>query len=127
VDLQVRGDRNRLQMVFWNLLRNGFEATGGKGEIVVSADTEDHRVRIAFGDNGPGIPEAIRQRLFEPGATHGKAHGHGFGLYVSRQVVRAHRGELFVDTGRIAGTVFVVDLPAPDTTDVDSPDLRTSA
>ena len=62
-------------------------------------------------DEGPGIPEAIRERLFEPFVTHGKAHGTGLGMPIVRGIVEAHRGTIRFETETGEGTTFFIELP----------------
>jgi len=63
-------------------------------------------------DSGPGIPEAVRSRLFEPFArAQGAAPGLGLGLYISREIVEAHGGRIDMMTARGEGTAFTVHLP----------------
>ena len=73
-----------------------------------TADETCLRVR----DSGPGIPESVRSRLFEPFArAPGAAPGLGLGLYISREIVEAHGGRIEMSTARGEGTAFTVHLP----------------
>ncbi len=89
-------DRLQIELVLRNLVSNAAEAIDGRpaGRIAVSARRDDlQHVRIVVADNGPGIPAARRNRLFEP-LVSGKPTGMGLGLAVSRAIAEAHGGTL---------------------------------
>jgi signal transduction histidine kinase len=93
-----------------NLGRNSYEA--GAKEVRVSGRLADGRVVIDFADDGPGLPEKARERLFVPFAGSDKPGGTGLGLVIARDVMRAHRGDIkLVKTGS-DGTAFRLELPA---------------
>jgi nitrogen-specific signal transduction histidine kinase len=62
-------------------------------------------------DNGPGIPESIREDVFQPFVTHGKEEGTGLGLAVVQKIVRDHDGKVMVERTGKSGTTFKVILP----------------
>jgi two-component system nitrogen regulation sensor histidine kinase GlnL len=68
-------------------------------------------VEIAVRDNGPGIPEDIRERLFEPFVSSGKQYGTGLGLTVVQKIIQDHGGEITVKSTSQEGTIFRVVLP----------------
>ena len=107
--LELRIHRQRMERVFVNLIVNAMEAMPGGGAIHLTASASANRVRITVEDTGPGIPEVIRDRLFEPFATASKADGVGLGLAISRQSVRAHGGDLWSEPAQ--GARFVMWLP----------------
>jgi signal transduction histidine kinase len=105
----VVGDPGRLRQVFANLLANAGQAQE-RGEVELSADVADGFARVRVHDSGPGLPQGIRDRLFDPFVTT-KPGGTGLGLAVARMLVERHGGTLaFVDDGR-AGSTFEVRLP----------------
>jgi two-component system C4-dicarboxylate transport sensor histidine kinase DctB len=110
--LSVHVDQDRLVQVCVNLLQNAYDAVRDKpdGQVSVEALAEDDAVVIRIEDNGPGIPDEVRARLFEPFATT-KAHGTGLGLYTSYMLVRSMHGDLFLDARPGSGTVASVRLP----------------
>jgi signal transduction histidine kinase len=71
----------------------------------------DNPVSLRVTDNGPGIPETVRARLFEPFVT-GRTGGTGLGLAIVQRAVEAHRGLVLVDTTAGGGTTFIVHFPA---------------
>jgi signal transduction histidine kinase len=101
--------RSRIERVFFNLIANALEAmpTGGKLRIV--GRKAHDCVLIELEDTGPGIPGAIRDRLFEPFVTAGKPGGLGLGLALSRQAVLDHGGEIWTEPA--TGARFVIRLP----------------
>ncbi len=103
-------DRAQMEQVFFNLVKNALEAMkdGGALDIAVAADDRD--VRVFFRDNGSGMDAATLSRIFEPYHTT-KEEGTGLGLMVSRRIVRAHGGEIDVESKPGAGTTFTVRIP----------------
>jgi PAS domain S-box-containing protein len=111
----VRGVPGSLAQVFLNLVLNAVQAVGESGTVRVRTRAGDGEVRVDVEDDGPGIPEAVRERLFEPFFTTKPAgEGTGLGLYVSWQIVRIHDGEIVVDSAPERGTRFTVRLPRED-------------
>lgn len=120
----ARFDQHKIQRAVHNLARNAAEAIAGPGVAVSSAGKrrggtftitvdrrhEDGALVIACRDDGPGIPEAIRERLFESFTTHGKEGGTGLGLAIVRKVVDDHGGTIEVES-RPGETVFRITLP----------------
>ncbi len=120
----VPGDRDRLVQAFLNLVKNAAEAnpagplrlvTGIRHGLRVQTGTAAHRglpVYVAIEDSGPGIPEDLRQHLFEPFVTT-KAGGRGLGLSLVARVIEDHGGVVEVADARAGpGTRFTVYLPA---------------
>jgi signal transduction histidine kinase len=105
-------DPQRIQRVLVNLFVNALDVMPGGGSIRISAILEHHFVLITVRDSGPGIDPAIRDRLFLPFATAGKAGGLGLGLAFSRQAVLDHGGRMWVESGG-HGACFAFCLPRP--------------
>src|ERR1700692_1834760 len=78
--LEIPVQRSRIERVFFNLITNALEAMPQGGQIRIGARKAENIVLIDVADTGPGIPRAIRDRLFEPFVTAGKDHGLGLGL-----------------------------------------------
>jgi len=117
---KVRGDWRALEQVFTNLVSNATDAMSQNGGIlsVKLGVTEDaafrKQVEISISDNGPGIPDDIRGRIFEPFVTT-KSTGTGLGLAITKRIITAHRGVITVDSFP-GGTVFTVTLPTIEET-----------
>lgn len=107
------GIRHRMIQVFSNLFLNALQATGGRGEIRITASTSSaggtRWLEFAVGDNGPGIPPDIRSRIFEPLFSGGK--GTGLGLYIVRSIVEGMGGRVEVSSREDKGTTFVLTFP----------------
>lgn len=111
--LRVDADGEQLLRILVNIGRNAVQATEGKADaaITVTAVRNNEQVDISIADNGPGIPEAVRGRLFEPFSYTGRAGGTGLGLAIARELARGHRGEVSVLQSGPQGTVFQISIP----------------
>jgi signal transduction histidine kinase len=109
-DLVITMDRQRIQRVLVNLFVNALDVMPNGGTIRISAIAERHLVFIKVRDTGPGIAPEIRDRIFQPFATAGKAAGLGLGLAFSRQAVIDHGGQMWVESGS-PGACFAFCLP----------------
>ena len=110
----VLGDPVRLEQAIANLVGNAIKHGPDPGEIRVTIRSRDGRVAVRVSDDGDGIPEDMREKVFERGARTAASHGTpglGLGLYIVRVVAEAHGGSAFVDA-ESDGTCFVLDLPA---------------
>ena len=92
-----------------NLILNAIQNSRDRTPIVLGAANEDGRLRLSVSDAGDGVPEAIREHLFEPFAT-GRPEGTGLGLAIVREVAEAHGGSAQVEH-RQEGTTFILDIP----------------
>jgi C4-dicarboxylate-specific signal transduction histidine kinase len=126
----VLADADQLHQVLLNLIVNAQQALqdrAGLRRIRVASryDADARGVRIAVADNGPGIPEHLRARVFEPYfTTKATSLGTGVGLAVSHGIIEAHGGTLTLDCPEMGGAVFTITLPVcPDgaTDDADGP------
>jgi signal transduction histidine kinase len=105
-------DHQKLQRVFFNLLLNAAEATAGEeGKITVDIVSTESSFEIRFADDGPGIPESIRNTLFDPFVSSGKSNGTGLGLAIVSKIVHDHCGTVCLERTSKEGTVFLVELP----------------
>jgi signal transduction histidine kinase len=95
--------------VLSNLLRNAVEAMGGRGEVTVQVGSLGGRWEIQVTDHGAGIAPNMAERIFRPGHT-SKATGHGMGLYVARQLIESHGGDISVISNS-SGASFRLVLP----------------
>jgi signal transduction histidine kinase len=102
---------SELNQVWTNLIENAVQAMGGKGQLRVCTDREADRVLVEIGDNGPGIPDAIKDRIFEPFfTTKEMGIGTGMGLDIVRRIVWKHGGDIRFES-RPGDTRFQVRLP----------------
>lgn len=102
----------QLNQVFMNLLLNAVQAIEGEGEIWVSTCAFDDRVEIKIRDNGKGIPEDIRHRIFDPFfSTKPVGKGTGLGLSISYKIIEAHHGKITLESTEGQGTTFTIVLP----------------
>jgi signal transduction histidine kinase len=105
-------DPKKLERVLYNLLLNACEVVPREsGRIVVELLRSSDHLEFRVADNGPGIPDSIRERLFEPFVTSGKESGSGLGLAVAQKIVQDHGGEIAVERSSKAGTVFKITIP----------------
>ena len=108
-------DHVRVQQVVLNLVRNSIDASSDDDTRTISVATvrEGDMVEVVVGDNGSGLPEEVRERVFEPfGST--RPDGIGIGLSICRAIVEAHGGKITVDTGPKRGAGFRFSVPVFD-------------
>jgi two-component system sensor histidine kinase HydH len=110
--LWLVGDPVSLRQALVNLVTNAVEAASPAGTVRISARASDGIAILDVVDDGPGIDEAVRGRLFEPLVT-SKAHGSGLGLALVRRVAERHRGSVSHEPVPGGGTRFTLRLPLP--------------
>jgi len=101
-----------LEQILFNLVDNAVHAAGRKGRITITARESEGKVLLSIEDDGPGIPEELKDRIFEPFfTTRPQGEGAGLGLDSARRLARANSGDLSFESvpGR---TVFTVSMPA---------------
>jgi signal transduction histidine kinase len=108
-------DPERIQLVFDNLIGNALRHSRSGDSVELSAAAQDRAVRFEVKDHGEGIPPEYQERIFEkffrvPGT---KGEGIGLGLYISREIVLAHHGEMGVSSAQGEGSCFWFTLPMP--------------
>jgi signal transduction histidine kinase len=111
-NISGRFDPRKLERALYNLLLNACEAVSPtQGRVQVNLRATSDAVEIRVSDNGHGIPESIRDRLFHPFVSYGKENGTGLGLTVVQKIVQDHGGSVTVEKTSDQGTVFKVVLP----------------
>jgi signal transduction histidine kinase len=112
-EVEVEIDRKRILQALENLIGNAFNFTPSGGQIAVTARTETDHVRVEVRDNGTGIEAAQVPHLFERyWQGHSRTKGSlGLGLYICKQIVAAHGGQIGVDTTLGNGTTFWFTIP----------------
>jgi signal transduction histidine kinase len=111
----IQGDDVLLRQVFGNLLRNAGEACAGAGvtpsiEIGGDVDRQQKTCRVVVEDNGPGVPDAERGRIFQPFFTT-RAQGTGLGLAIVQKIVVTHGGRIAAGRSRLGGASFEMTFP----------------
>jgi signal transduction histidine kinase len=105
-------DPRKLERALYNLLLNACEAApSSEGRVEVTIRRTPASVVIDVSDNGPGIPEPIRDKLFHPFVSFGKANGTGLGLTVVQKIVQDHGGTVMMERTRDGRTVFRIMIP----------------
>jgi signal transduction histidine kinase len=107
---EVFVDKGQIQQVLLNLMLNGIEVMPNGGEMYIDSECSYGRVNIYMKDQGSGIPEELRDRIFESFLT-GRPGGTGLGLTISKRIMRAHDGDLELIKSDTQGTTFCITLP----------------
>lgn len=126
-DIVLPADRQRLQQVLLNLIRNGIEAVGKSGQVSISArrvpaddadpefDEDGETIEIVVSDTGTGIAPAVLPRIFDPFfTTKDVGKGMGLGLFIVHQIVEEHGGTIAAGSEPGQGTTFRMRLPCAD-------------
>lgn len=111
---QMVGDMGQLQQVFTNLFINAAHAMDGKGKLRITCDynADDGRFILKVSDTGPGIPEALRDKIFDIFFTTKEVgKGTGLGLSISKNIVELHGGSITFECPPGGGTTFIIELP----------------
>ena len=116
---EILGDEVLLRQVFGNLVRNAVDACEGAGvtpdiRIRGWVDVTHHSCRVSVDDNGPGIPEASRERIFQPFFTT-RSQGTGLGLAIVQKIVVMHNGRVIVADARGGGASIQISIPTAET------------
>lgn len=128
----VRGDADRLIQVVTNLLSNALKFSPSGGEVRVTVDPTTRLARLSVVDEGPGIPDAFRARIFSKfaqadGSDTRDKGGTGLGLAIAREIAERHGGRLWFESAEGHGATFHLDLPLVEETrasaDTDGPRL----
>jgi len=129
----IGADAYQLQKAVYNLLSNGLKHAGSEGQLMLKISSDDQHVFFAVADSGPGIPEELQDKVFDPFfqiKSETSFGGFGIGLSVVKDIVRLHEGEVSVRSGQDqdGGAVFTIKLPlfafglSPSTTDLSKGD-----
>jgi two-component system sensor histidine kinase KdpD len=109
----VCADRDLVSLALRQLVDNALKYSPPGSSIEISAGAEDHRVIVKVHDSGPGIPEQERERVFDKfyRRVTNNIPGTGLGLYIAREIARAHGGEVWIEGDPGTGSEFRVALP----------------
>lgn len=110
-ELTLTIDQDQIYRIFANLASNAAKA--GATLFHIGFGQSDETLTIRFRDDGPGIPDPIREKLFLPFQLSGHSGGSGLGLAIARDIAHAHGGTLFLEQTGASGSVFHLELPCP--------------
>jgi signal transduction histidine kinase len=108
---QLLLDERRLVRCLTNIVKNAKEAIGSEGTIRIQMRDAGPSLAISIQDDGPGIPEAIRGRMFEPFVTYGKKDGTGLGMAISKATLDAYGGQIWLESETKRGAIFHLLVP----------------
>lgn len=109
---QIYADKEKLKRVFYNIANNAKEALQSQGKF--SINTYPHHgthVEFRLADSGPGIPQHVKENIFEPFVTHGKKRGTGLGMSIAKKIVTDHGGKIWLESKEGKGTIFYFTIP----------------
>jgi PAS domain S-box-containing protein len=110
---EVMASTNQMRQVMLNMFKNAKEAMPNGGTLTVRTAKEDQKVSVHIQDSGVGIPEEIRNKIFEAFfTTKQKVKGVGLGLSVCYGIIKDHGGDIRVESQEGKGTTFIISLPA---------------
>ncbi len=109
-DARVRSDRGKLRQVFQNLVLNAMQAIGENGTLTLTTEADADRIRVTVADTGPGVPAALRERIFDP-LFSTKEKGTGLGLAISQNILQQLGGTIQLDPWTRQGAAFIVIMP----------------
>ena len=104
-------DQDRIYRGLLNLLNNAEDAMTKGGKIELKLYEENGNLVFEMTDTGSGIPESVRETLFNPFVTAGKTYGTGLGLAITKKIVDQHHGEISFKTELQKGTTFWIKIP----------------
>lgn len=107
----IRMDPDRLRRAILNIAANAKEALKGQGELRILTRSSQSHALIALSDTGAGIPEEVRQRVFDPFFTHGKSGGFGLGMSITKAIIDSHAGSISLESELGRGTTFSIQIP----------------
>ncbi len=115
---EARIDRARFERALWNVAANGCQSMTGGGTLRLSALRRGDELEIAIEDEGCGIPEDVRHRVFEPFFSYGKSEGIGLGMATALKIVEQHDGRIQIEDAPERGTRvrFVMPIDGPPET-----------
>ena len=106
-------DRDQIKQAFYNIIRNALQAMKSGGILRLRSGADETHQFVSFSDTGGGIPPENISRVFEPYFTT-KSSGSGLGLLIVRRIVRAHGGEVMIESERNRGLTLTIRLPRVD-------------
>lgn len=107
----VKVDQKEFFQCFNHLIKNACEAMPDGGNIILITKVEESHVKITVKDNGLGIPDSLKDKIFEPFMSHGKKEGTGLGLSITKKLIEDHGGNIRVESTLGEGASFIISLP----------------
>ena len=104
-------DKKRLDRALWNVAINACQAMSDGGQLILRSESYGNGVCLSVEDDGSGIPEEVKHRIFEPFFSYGKSEGIGLGMLIAQKVVEDHGGEITVESEEGVGTQVRFYLP----------------
>ncbi len=105
-------DANKFKQIFINLILNAIQAMESQGTIYITTSCTSEQLLISIADTGPGIPDHLKEQIFEPFFTNRQdGTGTGLGLYLCRKIITSYQGRLSVSDNPSGGTCFTLQLP----------------
>ncbi|MBR3961108.1 MAG: HAMP domain-containing histidine kinase [Clostridia bacterium] len=119
-DSLIFGDRDRIKQVFINIIDNAIKYTEAGGQVLIEQLEEDGVARITVKDTGIGIPaqdiDRVKEKFFKSNKT---VRGSGIGLAVADEIIKQHKGLLFLESTEGVGTTVTIALPVSEETDAE--------
>ncbi len=109
-------DPDKVKLVITNLIDNAVRYTSEKGKVVVSLEKNDNNIEVSVEDSGIGIPEDQKERIFTKffrasNAVRTETEGSGLGLFICKNIIEAHDGEVWFESEEGKGSKFYFSLP----------------
>lgn len=110
-DDELFADKGRLDRAVWNVATNACQSMPDGGTVRMSAQRRDDSIELAIEDDGMGIPEEVRHRIFEPFFSFGKSEGIGLGMLIAKKTAEDHGGTITVESQEGKGTRVCLVIP----------------
>ncbi|MBN2383313.1 response regulator [bacterium] len=112
---QIQIDVEKMKRALFNIIDNARDAMADGGSITVASARKEDAVELTIADTGPGMPPEIRDSIFEPFVSHGKIHGTGLGMAITKKIIDDHKGHIALVSEPGQGTIFTIRLPLAPT------------
>jgi len=113
-DIVIFADKQKIQQVFINLLKNSFDVLAGGGIIRIRAWQHQTELKIIISDNGPGVPRQVQKKIFDPFfTTKDTGQGSGLGLFIVHDIIVQHGGSISIESTE-RGAAFIIRLPGAE-------------